>query len=500
MSVRRNLVANFAGSVWTGAMSLLFIPIYVRFMGIEAYGLVGFYVTLQSLFSLLDLGLSTTMNRELARLSASEGQEHTKRNLLRTIETIYWIIAVLNGVIVFVAAGSIARMWVKPERLSISVVETAITMMGIVLLFQWPLGMYSGGLQGLQKHVRLNVINAVMAGVRGIGAILVLWLISPTVIAFFVWQTIVSGTHTALVAWSVWRAVGEARDARFDLSLLRAVWRFAAGMIGISLLSTALMQVDKLVVSKVLSLASLGYYTIAGTAAASLYRVISPVFSAFFPRFSQLVAIGDERELASLYHRGCAMLSVIVLPAAAFIAVFSRETLLLWTQDATTANSTYLILSALVLGTAMNGMMNLPYAIQLAYGWTRLTLVFNVFAVVLLLPTVYFLALNYGAVGASLGWLGYNTAGALIIPALMHRRVLLGERARFYLRDVGLPFAVAAAAAVVCRLLIDVRVPLLRLAPSLFAAAAFVQLAAMSTLPDVRARAVALIRGTGKTA
>ena len=494
MSVRKNLVANFAGSVWTGLMSLLFIPIYVRLMGIEAYGLVGFYVTLQSMFAILDLGLSTTTNRELARLSATDGQEQTQRDLLRTVEAIYWIVAFLNGAIVLLAAGAIARLWVKPEHLSVGVIQTAVSMMGLVLLFQWPLGMYSGGLQGLQKQVQLNVINSVMAGLRGIGAVLVLWLVSPTVVAFFVWQAIVSALHTGLIAWSVWRSVGGARGARFDLSLLETIWKFAAGMIGISLLATVLIQIDKLVVSKVLPLASFGYYTIAATVAASLYRVISPVFTAFFPRFSQLVAMNDERQLASLYHRGCAMLSVIVLPAAAFIAVFAREALLLWTQDPVTASSTHRILSVLIIGTAMNGILNLPYAIQLAYGWTKLTLVYNLVAVVLLVPGVWFLATRWGAVGASLGWLAYNTTAVLIIPALMHRRVLRGETARFYLRDVGLPFAVAAIAAIVCRLFIDVRLPLVMLATSLAAAAAVVQLAAMATLPDVRTRAVALLR------
>ena len=62
-----NLVANFAGQGWTAIMVLAFVPLYLKFLGIEAYGLIGFYAMLQAAFQILDLGLSQTINREMAR-------------------------------------------------------------------------------------------------------------------------------------------------------------------------------------------------------------------------------------------------------------------------------------------------------------------------------------------------------------------------------------------------------------------------------------------------
>ncbi len=44
-------------------MSLAFIPLYIKFLGIEAYGIIGFFTTLQAMFTLLDLGLGYTLNR-----------------------------------------------------------------------------------------------------------------------------------------------------------------------------------------------------------------------------------------------------------------------------------------------------------------------------------------------------------------------------------------------------------------------------------------------------
>ncbi len=50
-------------------MSLAFVPVYIKLLGIEAYGLIGFFLTLVAILSLLDLGLGTTLNRRLAQLS-----------------------------------------------------------------------------------------------------------------------------------------------------------------------------------------------------------------------------------------------------------------------------------------------------------------------------------------------------------------------------------------------------------------------------------------------
>src|SRR5689334_22317182 len=99
-SLKKNIAANFAGSVWTGVVSLVFIPLYLRFMGVEGYGLVGFFMTLQAVLALLDAGLATTLNREFARLSSTDDSAPAMRRLLRTFETIYWGVAVGAGVLV----------------------------------------------------------------------------------------------------------------------------------------------------------------------------------------------------------------------------------------------------------------------------------------------------------------------------------------------------------------------------------------------------------------
>jgi O-antigen/teichoic acid export membrane protein len=327
--------------------------------------------------------------------------------------------------------------------------------MGGVVAFYWPISLYSGGLMGLQKQVLLNGINVFATTFRGIGAVLVLWLISPTIQAFFVWQIFASMVQTALTAVFLWRSLPKSSHrSHFQKELLFHIWRFAAGMTGISVTAIILTQTDKIVLSKILSLEMFGYYTLATVVASALYYFIGPVFSALFPRFSQLVSLNDQIGLKELYHKSCQFMSVMVLPAAIVVSLFSSEILLLWTGDPVTVANTHSIVSILIIGTALNGLMNLPYGLQLAHAWTKLALYTNIIASIILVPMIYFLATRYGVIGAASAWVILNSGYVLIGIQIMHSRLLKGQQWRWYFNDVALPLITAVAAASIWRLLI----------------------------------------------
>ncbi|MEN8215665.1 MAG: hypothetical protein ABFS56_04680 [Pseudomonadota bacterium] len=75
------------------------------------------------------------------------------RDLVRTLEIIYWAIAILICVTVISLAPFIADYWIKAENLSVDTVQQSVVLLGIAIAFRWPLGFYSGGLIGLQRQV-----------------------------------------------------------------------------------------------------------------------------------------------------------------------------------------------------------------------------------------------------------------------------------------------------------------------------------------------------------
>ncbi len=101
--------------------------------------------------------------------------------------------------------------------------------------------------------------------------------------------------------------------------------------------------------------------------------------------------------------------------------------ILLWTQDPGTAEKTHFVLSIIICGTAINGLMFLPYALQLAFGWTKLSVVKSIIAVVILVPLIIFMTKHYGAVGAAIAWLVLNIGMLIFEIPIMHRRILHNE-------------------------------------------------------------------------
>ena len=418
-------------------MGLAFVPLYIKFMGIEAYGLVGFSATIQALSSLLDMGLSSTLNRELAILSSQEGKQQDSRDLVRTLEIIYWGITFLISLSVFIISPLLADSWIKSQALSRDSVQAAIALMGLVIAFQFPFSLYSGGLLGLQRQVLLNGIVIAMSTLRGIGMILILWLVSPTIQAFFLWQAFISLLQTLVTLVFLWRSLPTSqRRSHFRKDLWLGIWRFSVGMTGISLVSLILMQTDKIILSKILTLENFGYYNLAGTVASGVAIVIAPIFTSVFPKFSELVSLREEGKLTVLYHKSAQLLSVLVLPLCVTLSLFSKDILLLWTGNPIIAEKAYLMVSLLTIGTSLNGLMNVPYALQLAYGWTKLAFFINVVAIVFLIPSLFFLATRYGGVGASIVWAVLNASYILIGIRFMHFKLLKGELITWYFQDI----------------------------------------------------------------
>lgn len=452
---RRNVIANFAGRGVSAASIYVFIPLYLRFLGIEAYGVVGFFAVLQGVFAFADIGLTATLSREMARLSAREDTGQEMRDLLRTVEVVYWMAALGAALLVVAGAGVIADQWLNARTLDRERLVTAVRLMGVVLALQLPAGLYLGGILGRERQVLANAIQAAWSLVRGSGAALVLWLVSPTLEAFFAWQIAVTACYVAAVRFALARVLPPASAApRFDISLLHQVWRYAAGMTAMALLSAALTQTDRLVISKMLSLEQFGYYVLAASLAQVPVILVGPVASAIFPRLTALAAIGDRHAVSELYHRACQVAAVVVLPIGLTVTLFSHELTEAWTGSPTTAQHIAGVTTILCSGSTLLALLIIPYNLALAYGWTSLNVTLSLASVVVIVPLLIVLVNAFGLLGGGIAWLCLNAAVTPPFIYLLHRRLLPAEVRRWYLRDVGRPLLGSVGCVVVGRWLI----------------------------------------------
>ena len=273
-----NLVANFIGQGWVAVMSLAFIPLYIKFLGVESYGLIGLFALLLSLARVLDMGMTPMLGREMARFTSGSRDPQSIRDLLRSIEYLVAGVSSLIIVIVGIAATPIATMWLQSESLAPSVVIQALQIMGFVIGLRFVEGIYRSAIIGLQRQVLFNTINSLMATFRGLGTVGILAFVSPTISAFFIWQGLVSIATLGILAWTTYQALPAGnRSGKFSVPLLRGVGRFAGGMTAFTLSALIFSSIDKVLLSSMLTLSDFGLYSLAVTLAGSLFMLVGPV-------------------------------------------------------------------------------------------------------------------------------------------------------------------------------------------------------------------------------
>lgn len=444
MTPGRNLLAGLANSVWSALVGFAVVPFYVKYLGMEAYGLVGFFITAQVMFQLLDMGLAPTMNREVARFSAS-GDVKAAGNLLHTLAVIYWSMAVVIAALVMVAAPLIASHWLNSKALPTATVVHALILMGLVVASRWPIGLYQAALIGAQRMTVSSAVNMSMVTIGAVGAVTVLAFVSPTIESFFIWQACVGMAYALTLRKVTWQVIGGPTAHKFDRQELKRIWRFTAGMSAIGLTGILFSQLDKIILSKMLTLEDFGHYTLATVVVSALYILIAPTFNLIYPRFSSFVARNDLATLNRQYRLGSRLLASILFPAATFLALFAKDLVYLWTGNQVVAAEAAPIIALLAAGSALHGIMHFPYALQLAYGVTRLSLTIYIVLIIVMLPLFVLLPMAIGKTGGGLAWLSAMVFYTLFGTWYMHRHLLPKAGARWLMNDVGIPLLLSIA-------------------------------------------------------
>jgi O-antigen/teichoic acid export membrane protein len=431
--LRTNIIASYAGQLWMALIGVLFVPFYVRTLGVEAFGLIALMLSMQALSSVLELGLGGALNRELARRARTNPSSIA--NLIRSLEWLIWPASIMVASIIWFLSDPISYSWLHLTKLSSASASSAIALMGLAIALQWPSSFYSSGLSGLECLPALNFINAFFATARAVSAFLVLFFVSPSIFAFL-WCYAISGAlQSATLAVMLWRSLPVKSTVRphFVLKELHTVGRFTGGLFIISALTVAVSQLDRITLSAFRPLIELGYFSLALNVAMGLSRMSQAMFVAVYPRYSRLVAVNDEVQLHHLYQISCQCMAIVMGSVGAILIVFSHDVIFLWTSDPIAAAKLSVPLSVLAAGTALSGMMSLPYALQLAHGRTRLTALLNLTALILGIPFCIIAVSRYGMVGAASFWLAINIGFIVVGLPLLHRRVFPGHLRHWYI-------------------------------------------------------------------
>jgi O-antigen/teichoic acid export membrane protein len=451
MSIRRNIVANYVGQLYAALIGILLVPLYVGYMGVEAYGLVGFYTMLQGWFMLLDMGLTPTLGREAARFNGGAISALDLRRLLRSFEGVFAVLGIAGALALVAAAGSVAKGWLEFQQLNVAEVERAVMLMAVILALRWICGLYRGAVTGFERIVWLSGFNVVVATLRFVLVIPFLIYVGATPTHFFSYQLVVAALEAAVLIGKTYRLlplVVTARWIRWEWQPLRGVLRFALSAAVTSVIWVLVTQTDKLVLSGIVPLTDYAYFTLAVLAASGITLLSSPVAGAILPRLTRLNAEGDEVGLVRMYRGATQLVAVIVLPIVLVLACFPVQVIVAWTGQPELAANAAPVLALYAVGNGILALAAFPYYLQVARGELTLHLIGNLMFVTLFVPLLLLAVNRFGMIGAGYAWIVANLLPFLVWLPIVHRRYLTGIHVDWLTKDIGSIVVLPALAAV----------------------------------------------------
>jgi O-antigen/teichoic acid export membrane protein len=435
--IARNVSANAFGGIWIVALNLLAIPMQIHILGTEAYGLIGFITTIQTILIVFDLGIPSTVVREVA-LDIDEKRSFSSV-LVQTCGTVYWLVALIVGGIFIIASEWIARHWLHLETIPISTVIYGLRLLAVYIIFLWPLNVYSSALAGLQRFDTLNVLKITNATSVQIGGIIVL-LLTHDLLVFIGWLILNAAVFLFIYISICYRLLPElSLIPHISMTVVKRIWKFSFDLNVISTFAVIYTQIDRLVISAVLPLRMLGYYNAAYNISVQIASAQNVINGPIMPALSAKTVTNDKVALNDFYVRYAqALVYLIALPAFMFI-FFSYQFLNVWAGQEVAVNGAS-AMSLLALGFLLNASMSTNYTLAVASGHTRIIIWVNVGLLFIYFPLLIYFVVTHGIVGAALAWVGLNLYHLSVFVPLTQRRIL-GSTAIAWLRYILLPFS-----------------------------------------------------------
>lgn len=433
--IRKNAFANLLGRLW-GIISLFaFVPAYISYLGETNYGYIGFYATLMALLSFADLGFSSTTTREFARLSVDPSRGNEKANLLFTYEILYLGISSFLLLAMYLSSSYVSSHWLNVENSSGSV-SLLIFLMGACIAVQLPSNLYIGALMGTQLQVQANVIQVGWGVLRAGGVIFVLEYISNTLYAFFIWQLLTNVIYLIVLHRVTWGKI-EYKSRSIDILIIKNTYRYSLSMAGMGVLSSLVVQIDKLAVSKTFSIEMVGYYSIAATFSLIPLILITTIAKAVFPKFTAMREAGDLTQLNAFYSKLTRYSCLIVVPLSFVLAGYSKTLLQIWTKSESISNNMALVVSFLMMSQMLQALTVLPYYLSLGYARVRASLAFSVVLLILIPILIKVLLPDYGVNGVAMSVMIANAIIFIPYMVSIHRKILVGCLSKWFAYVLG---------------------------------------------------------------
>ncbi|MFZ0704272.1 MAG: oligosaccharide flippase family protein [Candidatus Korobacteraceae bacterium] len=397
------VVSGGAARVLSSLLTLISLPLAVRYLGAERYGIWATVASVAVWFNLLDLGIANSLtnliSQAYARQDRTEAAQAFSNALAVTIGAVglaacilgFWLPHV-NWIAVFNASPSL-----QPE------VRTTILIAAILMLVGLPLNLAGKLFAGYQELNTYNKTLAVGAVGSVVGLVAGIWLHVPMPTLFLLSFGSITLVAMATLLWLVlwhkpWlRPRFKLVSLRGTLDLLSTGWSFLL----IQAAALVVFSTDNIIVSHYLGAAEVTPYSVTWRVVGLGAVLQALAFPALWPAYAEANARGDVawiRKTFAIVMRATIALNVVW---AVFLLGFGRFGIRLWAGPA--AVPPYSLLFWMALWSVIAGFCTAQSCLLGALNYTRVQAVASALAAIVNLALSIVLVVRIGSVGVILG-------------------------------------------------------------------------------------------------
>jgi len=441
ISLKKNIIASYISQIYIILLGIVILPFYISEIGAEAYGLVGFFAMLQALFTLLDFGLTPAISRETSRYRGGGIDLISYRKLYRILNVIFISVAILGSIVLTLFSNDIATKWINVSSLSISEVVFSFKVMAIAIAIKWMGGLYRGVVSGFEDIIWLSSFSALFSTVRFLGVFPVMWYFGSTPTVFFSFQFIIYliefiALYLRANALLPNISATQKKSLGWSFGVIKPILGFSVSIAFTSAIWILVTNVDKMIISGLVSLEDYGYFSLAVTIAGGILLISQPISGAITPRMTKMVAENSTADMLKIYHQSTQIIAIITGTITIVLAGFTEQILYVWTGDYTIVNEVAPIMRLYAIGYGVLAISAFPFYLQVALGNLKLHVIGNLLYIILLLPILYLSIRTYGLIGAGYTWFFVNSFFFLSWTYIVHNKFFKGLHWNWLFNDI----------------------------------------------------------------
>jgi O-antigen/teichoic acid export membrane protein len=354
---KRQILKN-VGSSWSALginviVGIFLSPFILHHLGDAAFGIWVLIFSVTGYYGLFDLGIRSSIIRYVSKYTATNDREALAQFVNTALFT-YTCIGLVSMVLTALLSSSVEHFFKIPPELH-SQARVLLLLVGASVSVGFPLGVFGGMLEGLQRFYILNwtSIGATLARAalivyflhRGYGLI--------TVALLTVGLPVISSVLRGII---VFRLCPMPLGLQYvDRAAFRHMAHYGSTTFLVLVASRLRFRTDELVLGTMMSTVAVTWFNIGARIVDYAHEFVSSLAQVFVPMSSQSEATGNLDRVRKIYIAGNRVCAFLTFPITAILILFGKHIIRIWVGTRYVPNS-YPVLVVMII----------PFAFMLA--------------------------------------------------------------------------------------------------------------------------------------